>query len=67
MRHSYTYRFNRTHQNDVLDLYLFRSLTEMRGMTSAWIVKYKEDLPHDALQEMALFEYLTAKMTRGNF
>jgi putative transposase len=66
MQNSYIERFNRTYRDDVLDLYLFRSLSEVRDITSYWMTKYNEERPHDALQDMAPVEYLMAKMTQEN-
>ena len=66
MQNSYIERFNRTYRDEVLDLYLFRSLTEVRDMTSNWMTKYNEERPHDALQDMAPVEYLMAKITQEN-
>ena len=57
-------RFNRIYRHEVLDLYLFRSLSEVRDITSCWMTKYNEERPHDALQDMAPVEYLVAKMTQ---
>lgn len=66
MQNSYIRRFNRTYQDEVLDLYLFRSLSEVREMTSSWMTKYNDERPHDALQDMAPVEYLMAKMRQEN-
>ncbi len=46
-------RFNRTYRNEVLNLYLFRSLDEVREITSHWIRTYNELRPHKALQGAA--------------
>ena len=66
MQNSYIERFNRTYRDEVLDLYLFRGLTEVWDITSYWRTKYKKERPHDALQDMAPVEYLMAKMTQEN-
>lgn len=66
MQNSYIERFNRTYRDEVLDLYLFRSLSEVRDITSYWMTKYNEERPHDALQDMAPVEYLMAKMKQEN-
>ena len=42
-------RFNRSLRNEVLNLYLFRSLDEVREIVSQWRRQYNEDRPHDAL------------------
>ena len=66
MQNSYIERFNRTYRDEVLNLYLFRSLGEVRDITSHWMTKYNEERPHDALQDMTPVEYLMAKMTWEN-
>lgn len=43
-------RFNRTYRQEVLDLYLFRSLEKVQEITSSWITIYNEQRPHEALQ-----------------
>jgi putative transposase len=46
-------RFNRTYRNEVLALYLFRSLEEVRAITAQWMTIYSEERPHESLQGMA--------------
>jgi putative transposase len=50
-------RFNRTYRNEVLNLYLFRSLEEVREITAQWMTTYNEHRPHEALQGMAPYTY----------
>jgi putative transposase len=50
-------RFNQTLRNEVLDLYLFRSLDEVREVVSQWRRQYNEDRPHDALGGLPPFAY----------
>jgi putative transposase len=60
-QNSYVERFNRTYRDEILDLYLFESLSQVRHMTKEWIRKYNRERPHDALGDMSPMEYLVAK------
>ncbi len=50
-------RFNRTYRTEVLDLYLFRSLEDVREITAEWMTIYHEHRPHEALQGKAPCDY----------
>lgn len=50
-------RFNRTYRNEVLNLYLFRSLEEVRELTADWMTVYNEQRPHVSLQGAAPCTY----------
>ena len=48
-QNAYTERFNRTYRDEVLDLYLFDSLAQVRDITERWIRSYNEHRPHESL------------------
>lgn len=57
-QNAYIERFNRTYREDVLDLYLFRTLTEVRELSSEWSYEYNSERPHESLNNMTPYEYL---------
>ncbi len=59
-QNGYIERFNRTYRNDVLDLYLFSNLDEVRQITDDWMQLYNFERPHDSLNDMTPIEFLSA-------
>ena len=57
-QNSYVERFNRTYRDEVLNMYVFRTLKEVREVTEKWIREYNEERPHDALNDLTPWEYL---------
>jgi putative transposase len=51
-------RFNRTYRQDVLDSYMFESLTELRKYSQAWAWMYNNERPHAALGYLTPVEFL---------
>jgi putative transposase len=56
-RNSYVERFNRTLREEVLDLYIFNSLSEVRAATEEFVREYNEDRPHESLAKMPPVEF----------
>ena len=52
-QNAFVERFNRTYRTEVLNLYLFWSLEEVREITSNWMTVYNEQRPHEALLGMS--------------
>lgn len=65
-QNSYIERFNRTYRDELLDLYLFRTLREVRQMTEEWMVRYNNERPHDSLNDMTPAEFLQVNNRPGN-
>ena len=56
-QNAYIERFNRTYREEVLSAYLFDSLDDVREITAAWIDRYNEIRPHDALANLPPARY----------
>lgn len=59
-------RFNRSLRNEVLDLYLFHNLAEVREIVSRWRNQYNEDRPHDALGGLPPVVYAERNLGNSN-
>ena len=44
-QNTYIERFDRTYQDEVLDLYLFTALDDVREATCGWMLEYNEEQP----------------------
>jgi putative transposase len=51
-------RFNRTDREEVLDAYVFASVSEVQAGTDAWLPGYNECRPHDALRRIPPARFL---------
>lgn len=60
-QNAYIERFNRTFRTEILDCYVFMSLSEVRDMTQDWLKRYNEQRPHESLGNLPPRQYLMAK------
>ena len=64
-QNSFIERFNRTYRNEVLDMYVFKRLSEVREITEKWIEQYNTERPHDSLGKLTPIEYRQAMEMAG--
>ncbi len=62
-QNAYIERFNRTYREEVLDMYLFKSIEEVQEITDKWSHEYNHERPHESLKSMTPHEYA---MKHGN-
>ena len=60
-QNSFVERFNRTYREELLDMYVFSRLSEVRDLTEKWLKEYNEERPHESLDNMTPVEYLKSK------
>jgi hypothetical protein len=57
-------RFNRTYRDEILNMYVFRNLTEVRELTESWMTEYNDERPHDSLEDLTPWKYLAPDSNR---
>ena len=57
-QNSYVERFNRTYRDEILNMYVFQTLSEVRELTENWIRECNEERSHDSLNDLTPWEYL---------
>jgi len=62
----YVERFNRTYRDEILNMYVFRTLNEVRELTENWIKQYNNERPHDSLNDLTPWEYLALHNKQEN-
>jgi len=56
-QNAYIERFNRSYREDVLDIYNFDNLQEVRLMSEEWMYHYNYERPHESLGDLTPIEY----------
>lgn len=57
-QNSYVERFNRTYRDEILNMYVFKTLNEVKELTEKWMIEYNSERPHDSLDDLTPWEYL---------
>uniref|UniRef100_UPI000365D49F IS3 family transposase n=1 Tax=Marinobacterium rhizophilum TaxID=420402 RepID=UPI000365D49F len=65
-QNSYIERFNRTYRHEVLDFYIFSTLTEVRDITEKWLIEYNDERPHESLDDLSPWAFLAKQDDRMN-
>ena len=66
-QNAYVERFNRTYRNELLDLYLFNDIDEVREKTYWWMIEYNEERSHDSLDDLTPVEYMMKMSENSTF
>ena len=56
-QNAYIERYNRTFRQEVLDLYAFSDLDEVRDVSTRWLYGYNHDRPHRSLDRQPPVSY----------
>lgn len=65
-QNSFIERFNRTYRDEVVNMYVFGTLNEVREITENWMRQYNEERPHDSLDDLTPLEYLSTRNASEN-
>ena len=52
MQNPYRERFNRTYREEILNMYVFRTCNEARGLPENRIMEYTDERPHAPLNDL---------------
>lgn len=57
-QNAYIERFNRTYREEILDMYLFKSIADVQAITDEWILEYNNERPHESLGNLTPRAYI---------
>ncbi len=56
-QNSYVERVNRIYRDEILNMYVFWNLTEVRQRTESWMTEYNDERPRDSREDLTPWEY----------
>ena len=60
-KNGYIERFNRTYREDILNAYIFESISQLQIISQEWRMKYNHGHPHQSLNGMSPIEFKYAR------
>ena len=63
---AYIERFNRTYREEVLDMYLFKNIADVQGITDEWMLEYNNERPHESLGNLPPRRYIEEQIISTN-
>ncbi|SKB29200.1 integrase core domain-containing protein, partial [Luteibacter sp. 22Crub2.1] len=57
MQNGFIERFNGSFRRGVLDMHVFRNLSEVREQAETWLADYNGEIPHDSLGGLTPAEF----------
>ena len=64
-QNSYIERFDRTFLAELLNMYVFSSLSDVKARTASWMNEYNEERAHGSLGDLTPQEYRIAHQRRN--
>jgi putative transposase len=64
-QNAYIERFNRSYRTEILDAYVFDSLSHVRELTDTWLDVYNRERPHDSLGRVPPLTFLPRQSAPG--
>jgi putative transposase len=64
-QNAFVERFDKTYRQEVLDAYLFASLSQVRDISELWIHEYNEERPHDSLGRLPPLTFMPRQSRIG--
>lgn len=61
MQNGYVERFNRHYREDVLDMHIFETISQVREKTDEFMDDYNTNHPHDSLGNLSPIEFMRVK------
>jgi len=65
-QNAYIERFNRTYREEVLDMYLFRNISDIQTITDEWLKEYNGERPHESLGNLTPWGYMEKQLISTN-